>query len=93
LSTLDLLGPGWTLFTGPSAEAWQAAASGRAVPLAVRALDAMAARAIGVRGDGALLARPDGVAVAVWPSAAGATDLRRALQLPAVDSPEDRAVA
>ena len=27
VSTLDLLGPGWTLFTGPVAAAWDAAGS------------------------------------------------------------------
>jgi hypothetical protein len=32
------------------------------------------ARAIGVRGDGALLARPDGVPVGLWSSSAGAPE-------------------
>jgi 2-polyprenyl-6-methoxyphenol hydroxylase-like FAD-dependent oxidoreductase len=93
VSTLDLLGPGWTLFTGPCREAWDAAGAPSRAPLAVRALDAVTARAIGVRGDGALLARPDGVPVAVWASAAGASELRRAMAPPAIAAAPDRAVA
>ncbi|MDW5598825.1 FAD-dependent monooxygenase [Conexibacter stalactiti] len=66
-STLDLLGDGLTLFTAPDGERrWQAAAAATsaatthpAPPLAVRALDAVTAAALGVRGDGALLVRPD----------------------------------
>jgi len=69
--------------------------SGVAVPapLTVRALDAVTARALGVRGDGALLARPDGVPVPVWASPAGASDLRRVMELPAIRSAHDLAVA
>ncbi len=93
ISTLDLLGPGWTLFTGPSREAWDAAASPAGAPLTVRALDAVTARALGVRGDGALLARPDGVPVALWASSTGASDLRRAMELTAIRSAHDLAVA
>ena len=76
VSTLDLLGPGWTLFTGPSGDGWTSAAPSTAAPVTIRALDAMTARTIGVHGDGALLARPDGVPSALWTSAAGAADLR-----------------
>src|SRR5829696_959527 len=93
VSTLDLLGPGWTLFTGSSPEMWAAAGSPSRAPLVVRALDAVTARALGVRGDGALLARPDGVPVALWTSVAGASDLQRAMELPAVRLAPDRAVA
>ena len=64
VSTLDLLGPGWTLFTGPSRAAWDAVGLPSGAPLTVEALDAVTARALGLRGDGALLARPDGVPVA-----------------------------
>jgi hypothetical protein len=93
ISTLDLLGPGWTLFTGPSRDAWDAAASPSPAPVTVRALDAVTARAVGVHGDGALLARPDGVPVGVWASAAGASDLHRAMAPPALRTAPDRAVA
>ncbi len=74
VSTLDLLAPSWTLFTGPAGQDWiMAAARSTRAPVTLRTLDAMTARAVGVRGDGALLARPDGVPVAVWPSSANAS--------------------
>ena len=74
VSTIDLLGLGATLLTGPAGEAWAAAADGLPgpMPITVRRIDAISARAVGVYGDGALLARPDGVPVAVWPSSARA---------------------
>jgi putative polyketide hydroxylase len=67
VSTIDLLGPGWTVFSGPARREWVAACSSL-TPVTVRSLDAVTARAIGVRGEGALLVRPDGVPVAMWPS-------------------------
>ena len=92
ISTLDLLGPGWTLFTGPTRAPWDAAGAWSRVPLTINALDAVTARTIGVRGDGALLARPDGVPVAVWTSSRGAAELPRAMQL-GDHAPQSRAVA
>jgi putative polyketide hydroxylase len=56
-STLDLLGPGLTLFTGPEG----AAVNGALPPVTVRALPALKARALGIRPGGSLLVRPDGV--------------------------------
>jgi putative polyketide hydroxylase len=65
VSTLDLLGPGLTLFTGPDSFRSAAQANG-GPPLAVRRLDAVSARAIGIRGHGGLLVRPDGTPSRLW---------------------------
>jgi putative polyketide hydroxylase len=71
-STLDLLGPGLTLFAGRDEPAWQSAAAALAarVPIGVRILDPVAARAVGAPGGSALLARSDGAPVGVLPSSA-----------------------
>jgi putative polyketide hydroxylase len=70
-STLDLLGPGLTLFTGPEPAAWEARAAG-GPPMTLRRLDAVGARAIGIRGNGALLVRPDGTPARLWTDEAAA---------------------
>jgi 2-polyprenyl-6-methoxyphenol hydroxylase-like FAD-dependent oxidoreductase len=58
-STLDLLGPGLTLFAGPD---WAGPADDResSPPVRVERLDALSARALGLGPSGWLLARPDG---------------------------------
>jgi putative polyketide hydroxylase len=65
VSTLDLLGPGLTLFTGPDSAPWKAHPNG-GPPVTVRPLDAISARSIGIRGRGALLVRPDGTPAQLW---------------------------
>jgi putative polyketide hydroxylase len=70
VSTLDLLGPGLTLLTGPDGHAWAdaAAAMQTAFPLDVHALDGPAAGLLGVGTDGAVLVRPDARVLARWPT-------------------------
>ena len=71
-STLDLLEPGLMLFAARGAQAWESAAASLAtrVPVAVRLLDPVAARAVGAPGGSALLARSDGTPVGVLPAGA-----------------------
>jgi putative polyketide hydroxylase len=71
-STLDLLEPGLTLFAARDEQDWDPAAASLAtrVPIAVRLLDPVAARAVGAPGRSALLARSDGTPVGVLPVAA-----------------------
>jgi 2-polyprenyl-6-methoxyphenol hydroxylase-like FAD-dependent oxidoreductase len=69
-STLDRLTLGRTLFTGPDPSAWaEAAATATGAPIAVRPLPTDAAQALGIAGGGAVLARPDGVPIAMWADA------------------------
>ena len=93
VSTLDLLGPGWTLFVGGAAPAWERAAASTAAPCTVRRLEPVTARALGVLGDGALLVRPDGVPVGAWSTIAGLTELARARAHPGTAPALDLAVA
>ena len=71
VSTLDLLGPGLTMFKGPDSGPWEAQAAG-GPPVTVRHLDAIGARSIGIRGRGALLVRPDGTPARLWTNDAAA---------------------
>ncbi|MFI6132870.1 FAD-dependent monooxygenase [Micromonospora sp. NPDC051141] len=68
VSTIDLVGPGLTLFTGQSAGDWLSAASAvrDEIPIAVRSLDASAAQAVALKDGDALLVGPDGRPIARW---------------------------
>lgn len=74
-STLDLVGPGLTLLTGPADVAWVSATAATAatvtarLPVTLCALDQVAADGVGIGRDGAMLLRPDGHVAAAWPSA------------------------
>ena len=72
-STLDLLGPGLTLFTGPDESTRdEATRTAAGVPLTRQRLDELTARALGIRPGGALLVRPDGVPLESWPRSVAA---------------------
>jgi hypothetical protein len=70
-STLDLLTTGLTLFAARGGSGWDGTAASLAsrVPVEVRRLDPIAARAVGAAGDSAVLVRPDGKPAAVVPVA------------------------
>ena len=83
-STLDLLEPGLRLFAGRDEPGWEAAAASLAprMPVAVRLLDPVAARAVGAPAGSALLARSDGTAVGVLPAGADPVPSLRAAVAP-----------
>src|SRR5829696_459058 len=80
VSSLDLLGPGYTLFTGPDRSYVQPVVADLpdGAPVVIRSLDALGARALGIRRDGALLVRPDGVPAGAWHSGENAHEALRA---------------
>ena len=63
-STLDLLGPGLTLFASRGDGNWMHGPT-TGVPIAVERLEPVVARALGAPAGSALLARPDGTPVAL----------------------------
>jgi 2-polyprenyl-6-methoxyphenol hydroxylase-like FAD-dependent oxidoreductase len=70
VSTLDLLGAGYTLFCGPECDQCEVPAR---VPVTARRLDLISARALGLGPAGTRLVRPDGV-----PADASVAELRAA---------------
>ncbi len=92
-STLDLLEPGLTLFASREHPAWVPAATAldARVPVSVRLLDPVAARAVGAPGGSALLARSDGTPVAVLPPGAeGVASLEAAVAMPGAQASRAR---
>ena len=65
VSTLDLLGPGLTLFAGPEWAGPAKAGGAHSPPVTVERLDAITARGLGLTTEGCLLARPDGHPIAL----------------------------
>jgi 2-polyprenyl-6-methoxyphenol hydroxylase-like FAD-dependent oxidoreductase len=80
-STVDVLGPGLTVFTGPRRRCWDAAvaAMSGSLPVTVRALDAMTARGMGIPDGGALMTRPDGRPAGWWAAGDEAAALHEAV--------------
>lgn len=69
VSTLDLVGDGFTVLAGPGDPRWRDANAHHpaSVPVTVQMLDAGAADALGLEPNGARLVRPDGREVCTWP--------------------------
>jgi putative polyketide hydroxylase len=69
ISTLDLLGTGFTLLTGQDGSVWRqaAAAMNASVPVTVEPLAPEASMTLGIDHGGALLVRPDGQVLARMP--------------------------
>lgn len=61
VSTLDLIGDGLTLFTGPGGTAEAPATPDGYAPVRIQELPPMTARALGIAPGGSLLVRPGGV--------------------------------
>jgi hypothetical protein len=70
VSTIDLLRNGLTLFVGPDWDGTEPSRAARSAPVTIERLDAIAARGLGLTAAGSLLARPDGVPVALRNDAA-----------------------
>jgi putative polyketide hydroxylase len=70
VSTLDLIGDGLTMLTGPGEPRWREATAHHCgpAPLKVHVLDTSAAGALRLEPGAAMLVRPDGREVARWPS-------------------------
>ena len=66
VSSIDLLGDGFTLFVGPDWDGPIPEDVTTSPPVTVERLDAVAARGLGLTTVGALLARPDGQPAALW---------------------------
>jgi len=75
-STLDLLGEGLTVLTGPKAHLQPRQ---HEVPLEMRIVDQETADALGIGTDGLVLVRPDGLPIARWAASADASSVSAAV--------------
>ena len=73
-STIDLIGDGLTLLTGPSDSGWArfSESTPPGAPIDVHVLDSATADALDLQSSGALLARPDGRELRRWSNVAAA---------------------
>ncbi len=80
VSTVDLVGPGLTMLSGPAGHRWMDATqtTGRRVAVHAHTVDAATASAMSLSVDGAILVRPDGRPVARWSSSSRAGQALRA---------------
>jgi 2-polyprenyl-6-methoxyphenol hydroxylase-like FAD-dependent oxidoreductase len=93
-STLDLVGDGLTLLTGPRRAAWDAAAEVvDGPPVEIWSLDELTARALGIRLGGALLVRPDGAPAGWFSHGERATCALREAVLGLISGTREAAVA
>ena len=65
-STIDLVGPGLTMFVGADHEAMDGLTRPGCPPLTTQVLPELTARTLGLGPAGAILLRPDGVPIASW---------------------------
>ena len=82
-STLDLVGAGLTVVTGPRGRVWNeaAVALGCPPPVTVHGTDAATADRLGIGAGGALLVRPDGQVWSRWPDPTGVDELARVVRV------------
>jgi putative polyketide hydroxylase len=78
LSTIDLLGPGLTVFAEPGGSWTRPDFTTGSVPFSTHEVDPIAARALGIRPGGALVVRPDGTPAALTATPAAAEEVAAA---------------
>jgi hypothetical protein len=83
-STIDLIGDGLTLLTGPSDSGWARFSQSTpfSAPIDVHILDSASAGALDLQPSGALLARPDGRELRRWTNVAVAAEDKLAMGSP-----------
>jgi 2-polyprenyl-6-methoxyphenol hydroxylase-like FAD-dependent oxidoreductase len=69
VSTVDLVGPGLTLLTDEYGGIWRHSLPNVVAPIDMHTVDSAAAAALGIRGGGAMLVRPDAKPLVTWAAA------------------------